>query len=122
MTAASRPVTVAWGEDLTFRPRPPATRLFCRKVRGPAAILPMPIRRRARRFAKMVSCAGHAKAASWPRLALFYPNGRIESCVLDNSGTQGVALTDDSGKVMNCAARSVARFDPEGRALSCSPF
>ena len=70
---------------------------------------------RIQRVSSVVKCAGGT-------LALFYPNGRIESCVLDNSGTQGVALTDDSGKVMNCAARSVARFDPEGRALSCSPF
>ncbi len=70
---------------------------------------------RIQRVSSVVKCAGST-------LALFYPNGRIESCVLDNSGTQGVALTDDNGKVMNCAARDVARFDPEGRVLSCSPF
>jgi hypothetical protein len=53
-------------------------------------------------------------------VALFSPNGRIQSCALDNSGgTQGISLTDTSGAVMTCAARSVARFDPEGRVLSC---
>jgi hypothetical protein len=79
-------------------------------LRGPGVPLSRVVR-----VSSVVKCAGGT-------LALFYPNGRIESCVLDNSGTQGVSLTDDSGKVMNCTARSVARFDPEGRVLSCSPF
>jgi hypothetical protein len=70
---------------------------------------------RIQRVSSVVKCAGGT-------LALFYPNGRIESCVLDNSGSQTISLTGDSGKVMSCAARNVARFDPEGRVLSCSPF
>jgi hypothetical protein len=63
----------------------------------------------------MIKCAGGS-------LAQFYGNGRIESCVLDDYGTQGITLTDMSGKVMTCASKTVARFDPEGRVLSCSPF
>ena len=35
---------------------------------------------------------------------------------------QGIALTDTSGKTMLCASRAVARFDAEGRVLSCGPF
>jgi hypothetical protein len=68
---------------------------------------------RIQRVSSVVKCAGGT-------LAMFYPNGRIQSCALDNSGgTQGISLTDTSGAVMTCAARSVARFDPEGRVLSC---
>jgi hypothetical protein len=70
---------------------------------------------RVQRASSVVKCAGGA-------LAQFYLNGRIESCVLDNYGTQGIALTDYSGKTMICASKAVARFDAEGRVLSCSPF
>jgi hypothetical protein len=68
---------------------------------------------RIQRVSSVVKCAGGT-------LAQFYPNGRIESCTLDNSGTQGVSLTDTAGKVMICAARTTARFDPEGRLQSCN--
>jgi hypothetical protein len=70
---------------------------------------------RIQRASSVVKCAGGA-------MAQFYANGRIESCVLDNYGAQGVALTDYSGKTMTCASRAVARFDAEGRVLSCSAF
>ena len=70
---------------------------------------------RIQRVSSVVKCAGGT-------LAMFYPNGRIESCTLDNSGALGVSLTDTNGNVMTCAAGTVARFDPEGRAVSCSPF
>jgi hypothetical protein len=70
---------------------------------------------RVQRASSVVKCAGGT-------LAQFYRNGRIESCVLDNYGMQGIALTDYSGKTMTCASKSVARFDAEGRVLSCSPF
>jgi hypothetical protein len=70
---------------------------------------------RVQRASSVVKCAGGS-------LALFYANGRIESCVLDNYGTQGITLTDYAGKTMTCASKNVARFDPEGRVLSCSPF
>jgi len=53
---------------------------------------------------------------------MFYPNGRIESCTLDNYGGMGIVLTDYSGKPVNCASRSTARFDAEGRVLSCGQF
>ena len=70
---------------------------------------------RIQRASSVVKCAGGT-------LAQFYLNGRIESCILDNYGTQGMTLTDTSGKVMICASRAVARFDPEGRVLSCGLF
>ena len=70
---------------------------------------------RIQRSSSVVKCAGGT-------LAQFYLNGRIESCILDSYGSQGIALTDTSGKVMTCASRAVARFDPEGRVLSCGPF
>ena len=70
---------------------------------------------RMQRASSVVKCAGGG-------LAQFYLNGRIESCVLDDYGAQGIALTDNSGKVMTCASKHVARFDAEGRVLSCSPF
>jgi len=70
---------------------------------------------RIQRASSVVKCAGGS-------LAQFYLNGRIESCILDNYGTQGITLTDYSGKPMICASRAVARFDPEGRVLSCGPF
>ena len=70
---------------------------------------------RMQRASSVVKCAGGG-------LAQFYLNGRIESCVLDDYGAQGIALTDYSGKVMTCASKTVARFDAEGRVLSCSPF
>jgi hypothetical protein len=53
---------------------------------------------------------------------MFYPNGRIESCTLDNYGGMGIVLTDYSGKPANCASRAVVRFDAEGRVLSCGQF
>jgi len=31
----------------------------------------------------------------------------------------GTPFTDVSGKVTNCAGRSLVRFDPEGRLVSC---
>ncbi|HET7083285.1 MAG TPA: hypothetical protein VFI23_00830 [Rhizomicrobium sp.] len=65
---------------------------------------------RMQRASSVVKCAGG-------RVAGFYPNGRIESCTLDNDG--GLALTDTSGHVTLCGAHSVTRFDPEGRLLSC---
>ena len=65
---------------------------------------------RIQRASSVVKCAGGKQA-------MFYPNGRIESCSLDNDG--GLPLTDISGKVVTCAAGSVTRFDPEGRLLSC---
>jgi len=67
---------------------------------------------RIQRASSVVKCAGG-------KAAMFYPNGRIESCSLDNDG--GLALTDTSGKVTTCTAGSVTRFDPEGRLLSCQP-
>ena len=65
---------------------------------------------RIQRASSVVKCAGG-------RTAGFYPNGRIESCTLDNDG--GLQLTDMSGKVTLCGAHSITRFDPEGRLLSC---
>ena len=70
---------------------------------------------RIQRVSSVVKCAGGA-------LAMFYSNGRIESCTLDNSGAPSISLTDTNGAVMACAPGTVARFDPEGRAVSCSPF
>jgi hypothetical protein len=70
---------------------------------------------RIQRSSSIVKCAGGTAA-------MFYPNGRIESCTLDNNGSVATALTDYSGKVISCAARAVTRFDPEGRVLSCGPF
>lgn len=70
---------------------------------------------RIQRSSSVVKCAGGT-------VAMFYPNGRIESCTLDNYGAQGIALTDDAGKPTICASRAVARFDPEGRVLSCGPL
>jgi hypothetical protein len=67
---------------------------------------------RMQRASSVVKCAGG-------QVAMFYPNGRIESCSLDNDG--GLALTDTSGKVVTCAAGAITRFDPEGRLLSCQP-
>jgi hypothetical protein len=67
---------------------------------------------RMQRASSVVKCAGG-------RAAMFYPNGRIESCSLDNDG--GLALTGTSGKVVTCAAGAITRFDPEGRLLSCQP-
>jgi hypothetical protein len=67
---------------------------------------------RIQRASSVVKCTGG-------KAAMFYPNGRIESCSLDNDG--GLALTDTSGKVMTCTTGSVTRFDPEGRLLSCQP-
>jgi hypothetical protein len=66
---------------------------------------------RTQRASSVVKCAG-GKAAT------FYPNGRIESCILDGGAIE-TPLTDISGKVTNCAARMLARFDGEGRLLSC---
>lgn len=68
---------------------------------------------RIQRVSSVVKCAGAT-------VATFYPNGRIESCMLDNSGAIGISLTDSSGKVITCAAHATARFDPEGRVLSCN--
>jgi hypothetical protein len=65
---------------------------------------------RIQRASSVVKCAGGKQA-------MFYANGRIESCSLDNDG--GLALTDTSGKVTTCTTGSVTRFDPEGRLLSC---
>lgn len=70
---------------------------------------------RIQRSSSVVKCAGGT-------IAMFYPNGRIESCTLDNYGAQGIALTDYAGKPMTCASRAVTRFDPEGRVLSCGSF
>ena len=70
---------------------------------------------RIQRSSSVVKCAGGTTA-------MFYPNGRIESCTLDNYGAQGITLTDFAGKPMTCASRAVARFDPEGRVLSCGGF
>jgi hypothetical protein len=67
---------------------------------------------RIQRASSVVKCAGGKQA-------MFYPNGRIESCSLDNDG--GLPLTDTSGEVVTCAPGSVTRFDPEGRLLSCQP-
>ena len=67
---------------------------------------------RIQRASSVVKCAGGKQA-------MFYANGRIESCSLDNDG--GLALTDTSGKVTTCTTGSVTRFDPEGRLLSCQP-
>jgi hypothetical protein len=70
---------------------------------------------RIQRASSVVKCAGG-------KTAMFYANGRIESCTLDNYGAPGTSLTDTSGKVATCGARAVARFDPEGRLSSCSQF
>ena len=70
---------------------------------------------RSQRSSSVVKCAGGT-------MAMFYPNGRIESCTLDNYGAQGIALTDYAGKPATCASRALARFDPEGRVLSCGSF
>ena len=67
---------------------------------------------RIQRASSVVKCAGG-------KTAMFYPNGRIESCTLDNSGALSASLTDTSGKVANCAPRALVRFDPEGRLVSC---
>lgn len=69
---------------------------------------------RSQRTSSVVRCAGGSPA-------LFYPNGRIESCVLDGYGAGRVLLTDYAGKTAACAVRAAARFDPEGRLLSCMP-
>ena len=65
---------------------------------------------RIQRASSVVKCAGGKQA-------MFYPNGRIESCSLDDDG--GLAITDTAGKSVRCATGSVTRFDPEGRLLSC---
>jgi len=70
---------------------------------------------RMQRSSSVVKCAGGT-------VAMFYPNGRIESCTLDNYGSMGIVLTDYSGKPVTCASRAMARFDAEGRVLSCGPF
>jgi len=67
---------------------------------------------RIQRASSVVKCAGG-------KIAMFYPNGRIESCTLDNYGAVGTSLSDTSGKVVTCGVHAVARFDPEGRLLSC---
>jgi len=67
---------------------------------------------RTQRASSVVKCAGG-------KPAMFYPNGRIESCTLDNGGETGTPLTDTSGKVTNCGARVMVHFDPEGRLVSC---
>ena len=67
---------------------------------------------RIQRASSVVKCAGGKRA-------MFYPNGRIESCTLDNSGALSTSLTDTSGKVVSCAPRALVRFDPEGRLVSC---
>jgi hypothetical protein len=67
---------------------------------------------RAQRASSVVKCAGG-------KTAMFYPNGRIESCTLDNSGALSTSLTDTSGKVAACVPHAVVRFDPEGRLVSC---
>ena len=66
---------------------------------------------RTQRASSVVKCAGG-------KAAMFYPNGRIESCTLDGGAIE-TPLTDASGKVTNCAARVAVRFDAEGRLLSC---
>jgi hypothetical protein len=66
---------------------------------------------RIQRASSVVKCSG-GKPAS------FYSNGRIESCTLD-SGELSIPLTDTAGLVRNCAARTIVRFDAEGRLLSC---
>lgn len=66
---------------------------------------------RIQRASSVVKCTG-GKPAS------FYSNGRIESCTLD-SGELSIPLTDTTGLVRNCAARTRVRFDAEGRLLSC---
>jgi hypothetical protein len=70
---------------------------------------------RIQRASSVVKCAGG-------KIAMFYPNGRIESCTLDNYGAMGTPLSDTSGKVVICEAHAVARFDPEGRLISCAQF
>jgi hypothetical protein len=70
---------------------------------------------RIQRASSVVKCAGG-------KIAMFYPNGRIESCTLDNYGAMGTPLSDTSGKVVICEVHAVARFDPEGRLLSCPQF
>jgi len=70
---------------------------------------------RMQRAGSVVKCAGGQPAA-------FYPNGRIESCILDNSGEVETRLTNASGGIAVCAARTLVRFDPEGLLVSCGPF
>lgn len=70
---------------------------------------------RMQRASSVVKCAG-GKPAS------FYPNGRIESCTLDNNGEVQIRLTNMSGGIADCPARSLVRFDPEGRLVSCGPL
>ena len=67
---------------------------------------------RIQRASSVVKCAGG-------KTAMFYPNGRIESCTLDNGGALSTPLTDISGNVASCAPRALVRFDPEGRLVSC---
>jgi hypothetical protein len=67
---------------------------------------------RIQRASSVVKCAGG-------KGAMFYPNGRIESCTLDAGGALQTLLTDYAGKVANCAPRTLVRFDPEGRLLAC---
>jgi hypothetical protein len=67
---------------------------------------------RIQRASSVVKCAGG-------KTAMFYPNGRIQSCTLDNNGALNTPLTDISGKVEACAPRALVRFDAEGRLLSC---
>jgi hypothetical protein len=67
---------------------------------------------RIQRASSVVKCAGG-------KPAMFYPNGRIESCTLDNGGALSTSLTDTSGNVASCAPRALVRFDPEGRLVSC---
>jgi hypothetical protein len=69
---------------------------------------------RIQRASSVVKCAGG-------KTAMFYPNGRIESCTLDNGGALSTSLTDTSGNVASCAPRALVRFDPEGRLVSCDP-
>jgi hypothetical protein len=69
---------------------------------------------RIQRVSSVVKCAGG-------KPAMFYPNGRIQSCTLDSGGEPVTPLTDTSGAVTQCAARALARFDPEGRLQSCDP-
>ncbi|HKQ44366.1 MAG TPA: hypothetical protein VJS47_03150 [Rhizomicrobium sp.] len=68
---------------------------------------------RIQRASSVVKCAGGEGA-------MFYPNGRIESCILDDYSSMGLALTDSSGKTVTCASHSLARFDPEGRVTACN--
>ncbi|HWU56648.1 MAG TPA: hypothetical protein VN175_14155 [Rhizomicrobium sp.] len=67
---------------------------------------------RIQRASSVVKCAGG-------KPAMFYPNGRIQSCTLDNGGALRTSLTDTSGNVASCVAHALLRFDPEGRLESC---